>query len=53
LYSLAKEIGDALWALANLAEDLGYDFDEIATMNLEKLKSRQNRGKLSGSGDNR
>lgn len=50
---LAKEIGDCLWALANLAEDLGYDFDEIATMNLEKLKSRQNRGKLSGSGDNR
>lgn len=50
---LAKELGDCLWALANLAEDLGYDFDEIATMNIEKLKSRARRGTLSGSGDHR
>lgn len=50
---LAKELGDLLWGVANMAEDLGYDLDEIATMNIEKLKSRMRRGTLSGSGDNR
>lgn len=50
---IAKEIGDVLWYCATLAHDLGYNLDEIATINYEKLKSRQLRGKLSGEGDNR
>lgn len=50
---IAKEIGDVLWYCATLAHDIGYELDEIAAMNYEKLKSRQQRGKLSGSGDNR
>lgn len=50
---LAKEIGDVLWYLAVLAETLGVSFNEIAHTNLEKLASRQQRGQLKGSGDNR
>lgn len=50
---LAKEIGDVLWYCATLANDIGLKLDDVAQMNIDKLKSRQERGKLSGSGDNR
>jgi NTP pyrophosphatase (non-canonical NTP hydrolase) len=50
---VAKELGDVLWYLSNLAEDLGYDLMEIATMNIYKLEDRAKRNVLRGSGDNR
>lgn len=50
---LAKEIGDVLWYLAVLANQLGVSFDKIAEQNIDKLQSRQKRGVLGGSGDNR
>jgi len=50
---LRKEIGDVLWALANLAEDIGVLLDDIAQENLEKLKDRRARGVIVGTGDNR
>ena len=50
---LAKEIGDVLWYCANLANDIGYDLETIGQTNYAKLHSRQERGVIGGSGDNR
>ncbi len=51
--AMAKELGDVLWYVAQIATELDLDLDEIAQGNLEKLLSRQRRGVLSGSGDER
>jgi len=50
---MAKELGDVLWYVAQLASELGLDLDAVALANLDKLLSRQRRGVLSGSGDDR
>ena len=50
---LGAELGDVLWYVSNLSRDLGLSLNDVATMNLEKLQSRQERGVLGGSGDNR
>lgn len=52
-HEVAKELGDVLWYLANIANDIGYNLDEIANINIEKLTSRKDRNKIQGSGDNR
>lgn len=51
--AMAKELGDVLWYVAQVASELELDLNEIAEENLEKLLSRQRRGVLSGSGDDR
>lgn len=50
---IAKELGDVLWYIATMANDLGYSLEMIGEMNYAKLKSRQERGKINGNGDNR
>ena len=50
---IGKEIGDVLWYMAALARDLGLSLEDIAQENLDKLRSRQERGVIQGSGDNR
>lgn len=50
---ITKELGDVLWYLANLSKELEISLEEVAQKNIEKLKSRQERNELHGSGDNR
>lgn len=51
--AMAKELGDVLWYVAQLASELELTLEDIAQANLQKLLSRQRRGVLSGSGDDR
>ena len=48
-----KELGDVLWYLSQLSTELGVELDDVAQQNLDKLFSRMERDRLSGSGDNR
>jgi NTP pyrophosphatase (non-canonical NTP hydrolase) len=50
---LIKELGDVLWFVALIAHDLECDLDKVARLNVEKLHSRQLRGVIGGSGDER
>ena len=56
---IVKELGDVLWYVANIVNDLGeiegkkVTLEEVAKQNLIKLESRKARGVISGSGDNR
>ncbi len=51
--ALKEELGDVLWYLAVLANDLDLDLDDIAKVNINKLQSRKERGTLTGDGDKR
>lgn len=50
---LFKEIGDVCWYLSQLCTELGFRLEDVMDYNLTKLASRQQRGVLGGSGDNR
>ncbi|MCA9343017.1 nucleoside triphosphate pyrophosphohydrolase family protein [Candidatus Saccharibacteria bacterium] len=50
---IEKELGDVLWYVATLADFLDIKLEDIGARNIDKLASRQKRGKLAGSGDNR
>lgn len=53
LDDVAKELGDILWHVSALCDDLGISLDAVAQMNIDKLESRHIRNKITGSGDNR
>ena len=50
---VVAELGDVLWYLARYADELGYSLQDVAELNVHKLKSRQERSVLQGSGDAR
>ena len=53
LEGVGLELGDVLWYISALADDLGVTLEEVAQANVDKLRSRMERNKIKGSGDNR
>lgn len=51
--AIKLELGDVLWYIANIANDLGIDLYDVAEKNIEKLESRRQRNLIHGNGDNR
>ena len=51
--AIKLELGDVLWYIAQLSSELGFDLDQVAKANLDKLASRAARGQISGDGDSR
>ncbi len=50
---LAKELGDVLWYLAAICSELDIELEDVASLNIEKLTSRRERGVIKSEGDNR
>jgi NTP pyrophosphatase (non-canonical NTP hydrolase) len=50
---IGDEVGDVLWYCAMLCQELGISLNIAALQNLEKLRSRNERGVLKGDGDKR
>jgi NTP pyrophosphatase (non-canonical NTP hydrolase) len=53
LAELKKEAGDIIWQASGLCEVFGWELNDVAQGNLDKLASRKQRGVIVGDGDNR
>ena len=51
--ALAKELGDVLWYLSQLATELKVSLNDVADINIKKLQDRHQRDAIKGSGDDR
>lgn len=49
--ALRKEAGDILWQLSGLCAIMGWELNEVAQENLDKLQARKAAGTIDGSGD--
>ncbi|MDX8367887.1 nucleoside triphosphate pyrophosphohydrolase family protein [Cytobacillus sp. IB215665] len=52
-HELAKELGDQLWYISQLARLINFSLEDIATMNVNKLKARYPEGFSSERSVNR
>lgn len=50
---VVKELGDIMWYVVSMADDLGSSLSEVIEKNVIKLKDRTERGVRKGDGDNR
>lgn len=50
---IKSELGDTLWYIASMCENLGITLEDVAKANIEKIHDRNARGVRRGSGDNR
>lgn len=50
---ISKELGDCLWYLSQICEELGVRLEDVALQNIKKLADRKERGVIMGEGDNR
>ncbi|MCM1301987.1 MAG: nucleoside triphosphate pyrophosphohydrolase family protein [Bacteroides cellulosilyticus] len=51
--AMRAEAGDVLWQIAGLCHVMGWNLEDVAKQNLDKLRDRQNRQVIIGDGDNR
>lgn len=51
--AIADELGDCLWYIAMICDELELRMAKVANDNVTKLANRKFLGKISGSGDNR
>ena len=51
--SIVMELGDVLWYVSALADDLGITLEQVAQWNVDKLQRRMQLNKIKGDGDNR
>lgn len=51
--AMRAEAGDVLWQIAGLCHVMGWNLEEVAQENLNKLRDRQQRQVIVGDGDNR
>ena len=51
--AILRELGDVLWYVAMMADELGRDLSTVARMNIDKLALRKAAGTIGGSGDER
>lgn len=53
ILEIKKEVGDVLWYLNRLSEELGFTLESAAELNVTKIQDRIKREVLRGQGDNR
>ncbi len=50
---ILKELGDVLWYITKIADNLDTNLKEVVEINVSKLQSRKDRDIIHGKGDNR
>lgn len=51
--NMLAEMGDVLWYVARICDEMGVSLDDLMLYNRRKLESRKTRGVIGGSGDHR